>query len=436
MIYELKQNINTEIDILREISNYLRKMSYAAPSEQKILTNTIDSLRTSARMINNSIPAMLDDITIAQKLTPKQEANKNLQKIEFHRLDSRIHVVLKVEDRERFLKELSVGEDLIRKLKKKDRERKGEAEDIRSARLYLKIANRFFLKNALDLINRGYFKSLAMNLRKANVEILLSSYVALIIFSTIATFLASIFVFIFFMFFQFDFSAGYIPLSAYSGSYLLRFAYVFWIPIVLPLIGFLIIYFYPSSERDSLAKRIEQELPFAVIHMSAISSSGIEPSQIFKIIGVSTEYPTLRKEIRKVLNQINLYGYDLVTALGNVSKSTPSPKLAELFSGLAVTITSGGELSNYFEKRAESLLIGYRLDREKYTKTAETFMDIYISIVIAAPMILMVLMIMMEFSGMAGGAFAGSGKSGIIALIVGVINIIFLAILQIRQPGY
>jgi len=108
-----------------------------------------------------------------------------------------------------------------------------------------------------------------------------------------------------------------------------RIGRVIWIPFVFPVVVYLLLYYYPSTERNSLAKKIEQELPFAVIHMSAISGSGIAPAEIFKIIGLSKEYPYLRKEVRKVLNQINIYGYDLVTSLNNVSKTTPSSRLTE-----------------------------------------------------------------------------------------------------------
>ena len=169
--------------------------------------------------------------------------------------------------------------------------------------------------------------------------------------------------------------------------------------------------------------------------MSAISGSGIEPSEIFKIIGFSKEYPYLRREIRKVLNQINLYGYDLLTALTNVSKSSPSAKLSELFSGLATTIGSGGGLQNYFEKRAESLLIDYRLEREKYTKVAETFMDIYISVVIAAPMILMLLLVMMSITGFQSG-FTPQQITLLIIGVIAIINTLFLVFLEAKQPTY
>jgi len=202
-----------------------------------------------------------------------------------------------------------------------------------------------------------------------------------------------------------------------------------------PTATFFSVYFYPSTEKNSIAKKIEQELPFAVIHMSAISGSGIEPAEIFKIITVSREYPFIRKELRKILNQINLYGYDLVTALNNVIKTSPSQRLAELFAGLSTTISSGGSLTDFFQKRAETLLVDYRLEREKYTKIAETFMDIYISVVIAAPMILMLLLIMVSISGFQV-PFSPGEMTAIIVLVIAVINLIFIGVLQLKQPNY
>jgi flagellar protein FlaJ len=216
---------------------------------------------------------------------------------------------------------------------------------------------------------------------------------------------------------------------------LLRFGKIFWIPLAVPLLTFLALYFYPSSEKGSIANRINQELPFAVIHMSSIAGSGIPPSEIFKIIGMGKEYPYLRKEIRKILNQINLYGYDLVTALKNAAKTAPSEKLSELFSGLATSITSGANLAEFFEKRAESLLLSYRLDREKYTKLVETFLDVYISIVIAAPMVFLLLLIMMSISGFQVG-LTSFQLSLIAVLTIAALNIIFMVFLQVKQPAY
>ena len=43
MIEELKKNIDTEIEILKEISSYIRRQEYADNYEKKLLDETIVS---------------------------------------------------------------------------------------------------------------------------------------------------------------------------------------------------------------------------------------------------------------------------------------------------------------------------------------------------------------------------------------------------------
>ena len=184
-----------------------------------------------------------------------------------------------------------------------------------------------------------------------------------------------------------------------------------------------------------MARGIQQELPFAIMHMNAISGSGIEPSEIFKIVGMTKDYPYLRREIRKVLNQIHLYGYDLVTSLERAAAICANARLAELFSGLGTTIHSGGSFPEFFDKRSETLLTEYRIEKEKYTKIAETFMDIYISVVIAAPMILLLFLIILYLGSFQIG-LSTTQFSFLIIVITAVINILFLIFIHLRQPSY
>ncbi|MEI6849639.1 MAG: type II secretion system F family protein [archaeon] len=432
MIDELKQNVETEIEILREISNSLRRLDYANSSERKLLLTSIESLKNSMKLINNSIPKILDEVSSVQKLAQK-ERNTSLEKIEFKGIRTDLQVTVNVQDREKLLRELSINELLIRKLRKKGSGTAEVFDEIRAPRGYLKMSNRLFLEPAQNLIRKGYFKDLSLDIKKANIDILFSTYVAMLLFTTLLFIFVGLIAVVFFTFIKVDLIAPFF--SFYNIFSINRFLELLLIPIILPMIVFFFIYRYPVSERGSLARKIEIELPFAVIHMSAISGSGIEPTQIFKIIGLNREYPYLRKEIRKVLNQINVYGYDLVTALNNVAKNTPSQRLAELFGGLSTTITSGSNLQTFFEKRSETLMVNYRLEREKYTKMAETFMDIYISIVIAAPMILMILLVMIVVLGIAGDISIFM-LSAISISVIALLNLIFLAVLHIKQPNY
>ena len=194
-------------------------------------------------------------------------------------------------------------------------------------------------------------------------------------------------------------------------------------------------YIYPSTEKSSLGQKINYELPFVAIQMAAIAGSDIEPSNIFMIISMSKEYPYLRKESKKIMNQVNLYGYDLINALKNVAAASSSENWTDLLNGISTTLRSGGDLSKYLNKKAESLLFEYRLKREKSIKSAETFMDIYISVVIAAPMLMMLLLVMMSISNI-GFSLSVQMITIIIVSSVSLINIIFLIFLHLNQKKF
>lgn len=432
----LLKNIDTEIRMLQEISELDSKLVSLEEKEKVFVTQAISSLKTSIKLVNNSIPTILQALPSHTKLPVqkvRQPLSPRLESVAFEREGPSYDVVLNRSDKNRFLKELRISEELIKKLRKKKQSDEEQYREFQRSRGYLRIANKYFLESAKNLVNKGRFKDLSVDLRKANFDILFESYIALMIFTTVLSVFVGFFLFAFFLFFNVSFSLPIIAM--HNGDYLSRLMRIFWLPIVLPLITFIGFYVYPSTEKSSIESKINQELPFAVIHMSAISGSGIAPSEIFKIIGLSKEYPYLRKEIRKILNQINLYGYDLVTALNNVSKRAPSEKLAELFSGLSTTITSGADLSEFFEKRAETLMLNYRLERERYTKVIETFLDIYISIVIAAPMIFLLLLVMMLISGIEIG-LTSLEITFISVAGVALLNVFFLVFLQLRQPTY
>ncbi|VVB79254.1 Type II secretion system (T2SS), protein F [uncultured archaeon] len=284
----------------------------------------------------------------------------------------------------------------------------------------------------MKLIKEGKFDGLKRDLIKSNLQYLPKSYVSLMFFTTIIAAVISVFIFIFLIFFQLSVTIPFVSIA--QESILTRIGKFFWVLALIPLATFFMMYLYPSVEKKSIEGRINQELPFAAINMAAIAGSMLDPTKIFEIIISTKEYPYLEKEFTKLINETNVLGYDLVTALRNRAFNSPSKKLAELFNGLATTINSGGDLVEFFNKRSQTLLFDYRLEREKYTRSAETFMDIYISVVIAAPMILMLLLMMMKISGL-GVSLSTNAITLIMVLGVSIVNVAFITFLHLKQPA-
>jgi Flp pilus assembly protein TadB len=433
---ELKKKIITEARIMQELQSLQKS---AGGSDMKKIQGHVKSLELYLGKTKNEIMRMLDEINMSQPLPQAQPqktaepANADDSSDEFiyeNPGESLKETKYREEDKEDEEKSSSIEKSTLRRLKKKE-EKKAEKKEKKPSK-YLKTASKTFADFSRKLIAKGYFKSIEKDLIKANLEFVPASYIALILYSTMWAFIGGAIITAFFLFFNISPNLPIITLSAENMA--TRLMKVFWIFILAPLITFIAMYTYPSLEKKSVEAKINQELPFATIHMAAISGSMIDPSKIFEIIITTGEYPYVSREFTKLLNQINVYGYDLVGGLRNMAFNSPSRKLADLFNSLATAITSGGDLPDFFDKRANSLLFENKLEREKQAKAAETFMDIYISVVIAAPMILMLLLMMLKIGGLGLGLSTGTIT---ITMILGVvaINIFFLAFLHLRQPA-
>tara|TARA_Y100000310_G_scaffold225547_1_gene227554 strand:+ start:368 stop:1687 length:1320 start_codon:yes stop_codon:yes gene_type:complete len=437
MLEDLKKNIEQEKKTISEL-NSVEAYLQSVPKDKDFYIKSRDSLLHQLKILNNAVPELLKESSpfrvklhaeesgtgrkILGKIRKAEKAEKtgkiggrsNVVKMSYvsPSAKEKRFITIGKEHKKEFLQKLKLSESGLTGIKKT--KAKSRSAVVRKPSVIAKMANRFFRKKAEKLTPK--FSSLTEDLKKANIHFLTSTYLSIALFISVLAFIFGLLI--------------YTVLLVFSlGNWI-----YFWIPfaaIALSLIGF---YFYPSSEAGSVQKKISQELPFATIHMAAIAGSDIEPTKIFKIIAMSKEYLNVGKEIRKVINQTEIYGYDLVTSLKNVSKRTSNKKLSELFSGLATNISSGGELKSYLEKKAENYLLDYKLERRRYSDLAGTFMDIYISILIAAPLVLMMMFIVMNVAGL---GLAGLTITSLLAISIGVvilINIIFLIILNFKQP--
>ncbi|MEM4325790.1 MAG: type II secretion system F family protein [Candidatus Pacearchaeota archaeon] len=418
-------NSGEEVDTKREkVLEEIKKLSDIVktikdPSERKIIFSQIDDLK---KELKKGKPQPLHTFETKQK-----EQGPSLESID----------ISKNKNEEKKVKSGDGANDLekliLKRIKKGEKSKIEKKEIIStSSSKYIQFSNIIFYNLSLNLLNKGWFKGLKRDVIRANLKFVPASYLSVVFFTTILSFLLLLGFLVLSLFLS---TSSSFPFLVVNEEILWkRLLDLSWVLIVVPIIIFSLGILYPSMERKSAENRINNELPFAAMHMASVSTSMIEPSKIFNVLISTKEYPNLEKEFIKIRNEINIYGHDIVTALKNVANNNPSEKLAELLNGVAITITSGGSLSKFFEKRAQSLLFEYRVEMEKQSKAAETFMDIYISVVIAAPMILMLLLIIMNITGF-GFSLNPLSITLIIITSVSLINILFLIFLHLRQSN-
>jgi len=422
-VQAIKEIVFKEVRIMREFISLLAYIKSADEEERKMINNHADKLKIILRKTNKDLLSGLEGTYVRRPLTELEI--KSAEEIRKLKEKKKKKPGLKPQKSKEKMSELD--REILKRLKKG--KKKAAVKKEKKASGYVKLANDLFSGFVKSLIKQKKFKKLERDLIKSNLGYPPVTYISVLILTTIVSLLSAIVIFAFFMFFNITPDLPIIVrITETLGE---RLGKIFWLPIAIPLGVLLFMYLYPSLEKKAAENKIDQELPFAAIHMAAISGSLIEPIKVFSIISSTKEYPHLEKEFNKLLNEINIYGYDIVTALKDLALNCPSAKLSELFNGLATTITSGGDLYDYFDKRSQTLLFEYRLEREKRTKAAETFMDIYISVVIAAPMILMLLLMMMKISGL-GISLSTSMLTLLVVGAVSVINVLFLVFLQLK----
>jgi flagellar protein FlaJ len=424
---DLKKSISRGKKIVGEMQSF--NNSYGRSSDINV-SSQIKFFKQHLKEENEKIPEILDKIILIKKLeTKKEEKEKKPDKKKAG--PKKRSFINKFIERQK-LKKLGISDmekDILKRIEKKKKEVLVERE--KKPNVFAGISSRFFSEISRNIVANGSFDSMIKDLLRTNMQLIPAVYISIILFSSLLSFVAALFLFAFLLFFNISSAPPFItPVT----DIVARFLSTFWMLFVIPLGTFFFMYVYPSLERKSLEAGIDQELPFATINMSAIAGSKIEPTNIFRIIVSTGEYPHLKMQFTKIINEINIYGHDLVTALRSTAFTCPSKKLSDLYNGLATNITSGGNLAQFFQKRSQSLLLDYRLERERETRSSETFIDVYISIVIAAPMILMLLLVMIQISGL-GISLSPSMLSLVMVMGVAIVNVVFLMFLRFRQPS-
>lgn len=415
MLEELKKNIEQERKLAMNINSILSNPSL---ENKTFYSASLKALTNQIKILNNTIPSLLEAISpikpLANEQSQKQAIANDIVKLSYISPDTKekTYITVNKKDKESFIKELQISEAGMSGIR--NMPAIAGSNIINKPNPIATLSSKFFSKFSEKVAPS--LPDLSQDLRKANIRFLTSTYISIALFISALAFI--------------------LGLIASLILIIINLNYIVWawLPLAAAGISLTIFYFYPYLEKGSVQKKILQELPFATIHMAAIAGSNVEPTKIFKIIASSSEYPNVGIEIRKVINQTDIYGYDLVTALKNSARQTSNTKLAEMFSGLATNISSGGSLKDYLEKKAQNLLTDYKLERQRYNDLAGTFMDVYISILITAPLILMMMIIIMNVSGL---GIAGLGLNTMLTLaIAGVVlvNIIFIVVLELKQP--
>lgn len=248
-----------------------------------------------------------------------------------------------------------------------------------------------FSYNLLGRYVRDYeknFRGMAVDLEKSRINAILPEYVSTIFLTTIISF---------FLFLPLD----HLLFSLFmpdSPAAVVAFTVVF---ATFGLTGatFMVLYYYPKFVIAEQKRSIDGALPYATAHMSTIAGTGAPPISMFKVLVGFREFGELSNECGDIVRDVDLLGYDLLTALERTARRSPSDKFRDLLWGIITTIRSGGDLRTFLIEKSTDLLEEHRRTIREYTNTVSLFSEVYTTMMIAAPLLVVIMAATMSIIG-------------------------------------
>jgi len=199
------------------------------------------------------------------------------------------------------------------------------------------------------------------------------------------------------------------------------------------VIGF---YVYPIYRADNMKRMLEDALPFTTGYMEILARAGVTPYRIFRSLSQVDASLAVSREARVITRDVELFGFDVISALEAASKRSPSERFKELLEGFIATTHSGGKLANYLRARSRQYMKLNRIALRKFSDTLAVLSEFYVTMLVAGPLILVV---MLGVMAMLGGNWAGLFNSHLVLYLltylgIPVGSIIFLIILDAVSP--
>ncbi len=161
-------------------------------------------------------------------------------------------------------------------------------------------------------------------------------------------------------------------------------------------ITYAIFLFYPSVEAGNRRRNIDATLPYAINYVTSMSTAGITPAEVFRLLGDSPIYGESSVEARYIAREIDIFGRDLIDALRLVSSSTPSKRLKEFLQGAMASIASGGNLTDYFRNKADQYALENRQTQKLFLDTLALISESYVTAMVAGTLFLIILQSIMS----------------------------------------
>ncbi len=234
------------------------------------------------------------------------------------------------------------------------------------------------------------FSELGLTLRKAGMDISLRMYLSTAFMTTFIAILVG-------------FPAGIGIFYAIN----LEFNTNVWlgalvVGILIPIVVMLGFYIYPGYVSSNRKRALESSLPTASSFLAAMASAGVAPDKAFLALANENIRLEIAKEAEKITRNIEILGYDLLTAMEFAAENSPSKVYSAFLEGLVSVVTSGGDMTAYLTNETKSLMRDKIREEKEFIEGLGVIAELFLVIGVVTPIFFVIMLAVLAI--MATGA--------------------------------
>jgi len=161
----------------------------------------------------------------------------------------------------------------------------------------------------------------------------------------------------------------------------------------------------PAFRVKNRASKLSEEIPHFIGYMSTLATSGLALEGIFKAIAKEETDEDIVKDARFIVRNIDILGMDLISAIKDLIHRTPVGPYSELLDGAIVTVSTGGDLKEYFNATAKVQLEEKKMLMQKTTESLGSVAEIYTILLIVFPLLAVIMLSIMGIMSPSLGGF-------------------------------
>jgi len=212
--------------------------------------------------------------------------------------------------------------------------------------------------------------------------------------------------------------------------------------LIVPLIAVIIIYIviiflsffiYPSFRLNQTREDMEKNIPYAASHMATVAGSEVPLYKVFQTAGKFKEYGQVAEECERIAKNIEVFGYDPITAMSESAKQTPSPSFKDMLWGLVSIERTGGDIREFLFEKAEKYMEEQQDKQREYIDSLEIMAEVYTTVFVAGPILAA---IMVTIMGTMGGLPISIRGIFTLLIYIGIpiLSILYIIMLKGAKP--